>query len=215
MNVRVGSSSCSAHEAGHSVTVIVLATCVAKNPNALSAQGPGVICCRRRGPPSAPLRSTMLIPGFSVVTTQKQTPASKTNEQLRHAHRSPKRSEQNESEGQPVSMAGQAIGSSPGVHGMKPLSRESATRASSVGVGVSSASAFVSALASTTSPSGASVEQEIWIATVKLVTGHPQYAQERRDRARLIADSCSAMAGSALCSAKPTFAPSEDRNRAM
>jgi hypothetical protein len=119
----------------------------------------------------------MLMPGFSVVTTQKQTPASKTNVQLRHVHSSPKRSEQYESEGQPVNMDGQAIGSSPGVHGMKPLSRESAIGASNVGVGSSSISAFVSALASTTSSGGAaSLEQEIWIVMVRLVTMRAQCA---------------------------------------
>ena len=202
LNVRVGSSSCSAHEAGHRVTVVVPGTRVTKKPNSSSPHGPGSTCCRRCGrPASIPTRSTMFRPGFSTVTVQEHTPGSKVHVQLRHGHISPNRSEQYEREGQPVSMAEQAIGSSPGVHGMKP-SLESANGASSVGVGSSSTSACVSALASTTcTGSAASFEQEIWIVTVRLVTRPAQCAREGRERARLIADLCSAKERSAHASA--------------
>ena len=215
VNVTFGSSSCSRQDAGQSVTVVTPGTRVTTNPSWSSSHGPGSTCCRRCGrPPSIPTRSTIFSPGFCTVTVQEHSPGGKVHVQLRHGHVNPKRSEQYEREGQPVSMAEQAIGSSPGVHGMKP-SLESANGASSVGVGSSSTSVCVSALASTTCPgSAASLEQEIWIVTVRLVTRPAQCAREARERARLIADLGSAKERSAQASAQTTFAPNEDRTRA-
>jgi hypothetical protein len=216
VNVRVGSSSCSVHEAGHKVTVVVPGTRVTKKPNSSSPHGPGSTCCRRCGrPPSIPTRSTIFSPGFSTVTIQEHTPGSKVHVQLRHGHLSPKRSEQTVNDGQPVSTAAQGRGSSPGVQAMMSLSRESTAMASSPPVAPSSAS-NVSALASWVADGGClvSLEQEKCRATIDFVARNAQEKRRGRDRAEFTSDLCSAKEWSAQTSVQTWSALNGDRTRA-
>ncbi len=150
------------------------------------------------------MRSTTFNPGFSTITVQEHRPGSKGMRQARHGQRRPKRSEQTVNEGQPVSTAGQGLGSSPGMHATLSLtSRTSISRVSCPVMASSAASNDVSALASWGSDGGCvvSLEQDKCRATIDFVARSAQEKRRGRDRVQFTADLGSAKERSAQDSA--------------